>query len=56
LIQVKKELGLRMAAMNGRDVRFGSEADMTGQISDVRFTPESCRDICSPSRQLRAKT
>jgi hypothetical protein len=41
LIQVKKELGLRMAAMNGRDVRFGSKADVTLLNFDVRFTPES---------------
>jgi hypothetical protein len=41
LIQVKKELGLRMAAMNGRDVRFGSKADIGSPLSDVRFTTQS---------------
>jgi hypothetical protein len=53
LIQVKKELGLRMAAMNGRDVRFGSITAALPPKWRVRFTPKSCRDIRSPSRQLR---
>src|SRR5580704_17279917 len=38
------------------DVRFGSLADTMPLCLDVRFTPESCRDIRSPSRQLRANS
>jgi hypothetical protein len=41
---------------SGPNVRFGSEADTTRSVRDVRFTPESCRGHRRPTRQLRAKS
>jgi hypothetical protein len=38
------------------DVRFGSITAALPPKWRVRFTPKSCRDIRSPSRQLRAKS
>jgi hypothetical protein len=56
LIQVKKELGLRMAAMNGRDVRFGSKADIEARQRDVCFTPESGHWLSALGCPLCAKS
>jgi hypothetical protein len=39
-----------------RNVRCGSRADMPTPISDVCFTPESCRGFRRPARPLWAKS
>jgi hypothetical protein len=45
---------VRHSKIQGLMSAMGSKADVTLLNFDVRYSPESCRDICSPSRQLRA--